>query len=98
MVLWVLIFAMLCTRAVLILWHAFLFLGLTPVDFFPLLFPLYLVVSTFCKSIFPLRQLLPSKLAHLHQPRSEKRFGMVTCQSHIPGAQKKTKKTFALYP
>jgi hypothetical protein len=36
MVLWVLISAMLCKRAVLMLWHAFLFLGL--IRFFPLFF------------------------------------------------------------
>jgi hypothetical protein len=35
MVLWVLIFAMLCKRAMLMLWHAFLFLGLRHVGFFP---------------------------------------------------------------
>jgi hypothetical protein len=35
MVLWVLIFAKLCKRAVLMLWHAFLFLGLRPMGFSP---------------------------------------------------------------
>jgi hypothetical protein len=39
MVLWVPIFAMLCKRAVLLLWHASLFLGLRHVgDFFSLFF------------------------------------------------------------
>jgi hypothetical protein len=36
MLLWVLVLAMLCRRAVLMLWHAFLFLGLRPVGIFPL--------------------------------------------------------------
>jgi hypothetical protein len=35
MVLWVHIFATLCRRAVLMLWRAFLCLGLRPVGFFP---------------------------------------------------------------
>jgi hypothetical protein len=35
MVTWVLIFAKLSMRAVLMLWHAFLFLGLRPVGFLP---------------------------------------------------------------
>jgi hypothetical protein len=35
-VLWVLIPVMLCRRAVLMLWHAFRFLGLRPVDVFSL--------------------------------------------------------------
>jgi hypothetical protein len=39
--LWVLISVMLCMRAVLMLWHAFLFLGLRPVGFSPL-FPFLL--------------------------------------------------------
>jgi hypothetical protein len=34
MVFWVRIFAALCRRAVLMLWHAFLFLGLRPEGFF----------------------------------------------------------------
>jgi hypothetical protein len=46
MVLWVLTFPTLCKRAVLMLWHAFLFLGLRPVGFF-LLLPFCLVVSTY---------------------------------------------------
>jgi hypothetical protein len=33
MVIWILILAMLCKRAVLMLWHAFLFLGLRHVGF-----------------------------------------------------------------
>jgi hypothetical protein len=41
MVLWDLIFAMLCKRAVLMLWHAFLSLELRPVGF---LFPFFLFV------------------------------------------------------
>jgi uncharacterized membrane-anchored protein len=49
MVFWVPNFATLCRRAVLMLWHAFLFLiGLRPVRFFSLLAPLCLVVSTAC--------------------------------------------------
>jgi hypothetical protein len=49
MVLWALIFAMLCKRAVLMLWHAFLFLGLRHVrenGGVPLISSLSLVVST----------------------------------------------------
>jgi hypothetical protein len=50
-VLWVLIFATLCMRAVLMLWHAFLFLGLG-LGIFSVLFPFCLVVSTSsCKTI-----------------------------------------------
>jgi hypothetical protein len=45
MVLWVLTFPTLCKRAVLMLWHAFLFLGLRPVGFF-LLLSFCLAVST----------------------------------------------------
>jgi hypothetical protein len=45
MVPWVHIFAMLCKRAMSILWHAFMFLGLRHVDFF-LLFPFWLVIFT----------------------------------------------------
>jgi hypothetical protein len=41
-------FAMLCRRAVLLLWHAFLFLGLRPVGFPPpSIFLFCLVVATF---------------------------------------------------
>jgi hypothetical protein len=43
MVLWVPIFAALCWRAVLMLWHAFLFLGLRSVGFFSLLAGLLLL-------------------------------------------------------
>jgi hypothetical protein len=44
MVLWVLISATLCMRAVLILWHAFLFLGLR---FSPLFFFCFVVSPAF---------------------------------------------------
>jgi hypothetical protein len=40
MVLWVPTFAMLCKRAVLMLWHVSLLRGLKPVGFFPPRFPL----------------------------------------------------------
>jgi hypothetical protein len=45
-VLWVPIFAMRCRRAMPILWHVSMFLGLWPVDFFLLVFTFWLVVST----------------------------------------------------
>jgi hypothetical protein len=47
MVLWVLIFAGLCKRVVLMLWYAYLFLGLRIVGFSPPFSRFCLVISTF---------------------------------------------------
>jgi hypothetical protein len=52
MVLWILLFAMLCTKVVLMLWHAFIFLGLRHGGLFPpFSFCLVFSISLSCKKI-----------------------------------------------
>jgi hypothetical protein len=61
--LFMVLIATLCRRAVSMLWHAFMFLGLSRhVGYiFSLLFPFRLVVSTFCKKFHYLHTILTFK-------------------------------------
>jgi hypothetical protein len=64
MVLWVHIFAMLCRRAVLMLWHAFMFLGLSPVGLFPLFQPLL----AWFPILFLVKNILINEMYHPSRP------------------------------